>query len=63
MPRPRAPLRVWQKRWLLIRDVLLFLIGFGGVAWETLHGPVDPSLLVFFGGCLGIPVFLHKDKQ
>lgn len=53
----------WQRRWPFLRDVLLFVVGVAGVAWETLHGPVNPSLLVLFGGCLGLPAVLRKDEK
>ena len=51
----------WQKAWPFVRDVLLFVGGWAGIAYETLHGPVDTSLLVIFGACIGLPFALHKD--
>lgn len=49
--------------WPAVREAVLFMAGLGGVAWETLHGPVEPSLLVVFGAMMGIPIVLHKDKS
>jgi len=48
--------------WPAAREIILFLVGLGGVVWETVHGPVEPSLLVVFGAMMGIPIVLHKDK-
>jgi hypothetical protein len=53
----------YQVAWPFIRDVALFLVGIGGVAWETIHGPADPSLLVLFAGCLGLPIMLRRDEK
>lgn len=54
LPRP--------KTWKDARDLILFLAGLAGVAYETLHGPVDPSLLLLFGAMMGLPAFLRKDE-
>jgi hypothetical protein len=51
------------RQWQLARDVLLFVVGIAGITWETLHGPVDQSLLLIFAAMLGLPVVLHKDGK
>lgn len=46
-----------------IRDVVLFVFGLTGIAYETVVENVDrPTLLVLFGACLGLPAFLHRDE-
>lgn len=52
-----------QSRWQTARGIILFLSGLAGVAWETLHGPVNPSLLVLFGAMMGLELFLRKDER
>lgn len=48
--------------WLFVRDVILFVFGLLGIAYEAIVIPhPDPSLLVVFGGMLGLPIFLRKD--
>ena len=47
-----------------LRDFLLFIGGFLGVAYETLLEQVDrPALLALFGGMMGLPVFLRRDER
>ena len=47
-----------------LRDFLLFIGGFLGVAYETLVEQVDrPALLALFGGMMGLPVFLRRDER
>lgn len=46
-----------------VRDVVLFVFGLLGIAYETIVESVDrPTLLVLFGACLGLPAFLHRDE-
>lgn len=50
------------------RTVILFFAGLTGVAVETVGSvafshPVDPSLLVIFGGMMGLPLFLRGDEK
>ncbi len=50
------------------RTVVLFFAGLTGVAAETfgslaLKRPVDPSLLVIFGGMMGLPLFLNGEGR
>jgi hypothetical protein len=50
--------------WQFVRDVILFVCGLIGIAWESLApGSPDPSLLVVFGAMLGLPIFLRKDEK
>ena len=51
-----------ESQWPFIRDIILFAAGLLGAGWETLHGPVEPSLLVMFGAMMGLPIFLRKDE-
>lgn len=51
-------------RWPLIRDVVLFMVGIGGIIHETaIAETAEPSLLVLFGACVGLPAFLRKDES
>ena len=48
------------------RTVVLFFAGLTGVAAETVGSvafgrPVDASLLVIFGGMMGLPLFLSGE--
>lgn len=46
------------------RDTVLFAGGFMGVLHQTIFEQVDrPSLLIIFGGMMGLPVFLRKDDS
>ncbi len=49
--------------WRLVRDVLLFGAGLGGVAHETLFTGGDrPTLLLLFAAMLGLPLVLRGDE-
>jgi hypothetical protein len=51
-------------RFQFSRDSLLFLGGLLGVLHETLLTNVErPSLLVLFGGMMGLPAFLSADAK
>jgi hypothetical protein len=45
-----------HSQWPAIRTIILFVAGLLGVAWETLHGPVEPSLLVMFAAMMGVSI-------
>lgn len=46
------------------RDTVLFLVGLVGIIYETVVVHVDrPTLLILFGGMVGLPVFLHQDEK
>jgi hypothetical protein len=52
------------KQWPVIRDVILFLSGLGGVAHETVLAHADrPTLLILFAAMMGLPAFLRPDKD
>lgn len=52
-----------MKQWPVIRDVVLFLAGLGGVAHETVLAHADrPTLLILFAAMMGLPAFLRPDK-
>lgn len=42
--------------------MILFFTGLGGVVFETLHGPADPSLLLIFAAMMGLPAFLRGEQ-
>jgi hypothetical protein len=54
------------EKWLakISRDTILFAAGLSGIVYETLRaGAERPSLLMIFGGMMGLPVFLRKDEK
>ena len=62
-PLPTAPItrNPW---WPPSRDSILFIAGLMGVIYETVISPSpDPTLLILFGGMLGMPAFLAKDGK
>jgi hypothetical protein len=49
-----------MREWPILRDVLLFLVGLGGVAHETLLTQAErPTLLILFAAMMGLPAFLR----
>ena len=53
-----------QRRQRITRDLVLFVAGLAGIAWETLFEEVDrPALLALFGGMLGLPLYLRRDEK
>lgn len=51
-------------RWKLSRDGILFVAGLSGIAYETLSNGGDrPTLLVLFGGMVGLPALLRQDER
>lgn len=51
-------------RWLLVRDILLFLLGAAGLAHEVIVTDGErPWLLMLLGGLLGLPAFLRLDGR
>lgn len=50
-------------QWETIRTTILFFSGLAGIAFQTLHGPVEPELLVVFASMLGLPIFLKEKKK
>ena len=49
-------------RWKLVRDIILFFVGLGGVVHEALTKFDRPSLLMVFAAMMGLPAFLRKDE-
>ena len=50
--------------WPPSRDSILFIAGLMGVVYETAVSPnPDPTLLILFGGMMGLPAFLGKDAK
>lgn len=46
------------------RDTALFVFGLLGIGYETLLVHVDrPTLLILFGGMVGLPAFLRQDEK
>lgn len=51
-------------KWPVIRDIVLFFGGLGGVAHETLVSTTDrPTLLLLFAAMMGLPAFLRQDAK
>ena len=62
-----TPQGAWL-RWRLIRDVLLFVAGLGGIAALLVHWLLsgdhpDEILAVIFTSMVGLPLALHKDEK
>lgn len=50
--------------WPFLREIILFVGGVAGIAYETIgKSNPDPSLLVVFAGMMGLPIMLHKDER
>jgi hypothetical protein len=48
--------------WRLTRDMILFLVGVGGVIYEAIWAhPVNQPILVIFAAMMGLPAFLRVD--
>lgn len=48
----------------ITRDMILFITGLAGIAYETIVGQADrPTLLILFGGMVGLPAFLASDER
>lgn len=48
----------------ITRDIVLFVGGLAGIAYETLVENVDrPALLAVFAGMLGLPWFIRRDEK
>lgn len=48
----------------LVRDIVLFAVGVGGIIWEVLaNGGQNSTLLVMFSGMAGLPAFLFGDAR
>lgn len=46
------------------RSSLMFFVGLGGVLHEAILRTVDrPTLLMLFGGMMGLPAFFSKDTK
>lgn len=53
-----------DKRLRVTRDGVLFVAGLIGIAYETVIAQTDrPTLLILFGGMIGLPAFLNKDEK
>jgi hypothetical protein len=51
-------------RWKLSRDAVLFASGLAGIAYETITNHGDrPTLLILFGGMVGLPALLRQDER
>lgn len=53
-----------QRQNRITRDIVLFVGGLAGIAYETLVENVDrPALLAVFAGMLGLPWFIRRDEK
>lgn len=51
-----------MRRWILIRDIILFFSGLSGVAYQLLAArTVEPTLTVVFSAMMGLPAALWGD--
>ncbi len=47
-----------------VRDVVLFVVGLAGIVYVTVTDGGDrPTLLILFGGMIGLPAFLAVDER
>lgn len=50
-----------MKQWPNFRDIVLFVVGLGGVLHETvLTASERPTLLILFAAMMGLPAFLRQ---
>lgn len=48
----------------LIRDIILFVAGLAGLAYETIFTTIDrPTLLLLYAAMLGLPAFLQANND
>lgn len=53
-----------RAHWPMIRNVVLFVCGLAGVAFETIaRRPPDYGLLPVFAGMIGLPWFVAQDEK
>lgn len=47
-----------------VRDILMFLIGASGVAYEALVMKTErPTLLLLYGALMGLPYIMNRDEK
>ncbi len=47
-----------------VRDAVLFVVGLAGITYVTVTDGGDrPTLLILFGGMIGLPAFLRVDEK
>jgi len=60
--RPRKRYKAWS--FPLIRDIVLFIAGLAGLAYETIFTTIDrPTLLLLYAAMLGLPAFLQANND
>jgi hypothetical protein len=48
----------------ITRDTILFVVGLGGIVYETVSGGAEkPTLIIAFVGMVGLPLFIRNDEQ
>ena len=48
----------------VVRDLILFVAGIAGIAWQTVVSDADrPALLALFAGMVGLPTYLATKKK
>ena len=53
-----------MQRWPVIRDLILFFAGLGGVMHQTLVEDADrPTLLLLFAAMMGLPIVFNADQR
>lgn len=53
----------WPQLWLMVRDVLTFGLGGYIAVHEVLTPPIDPAVLIFAGGLMGLPGVLRSNGE
>ena len=51
----RSPERTWPPKWVLARDVLSFLFGWGLIFWEVSRPEIRETVLALGGAAAGFP--------
>jgi hypothetical protein len=53
-----------MSRLKVTRSAILFVVGLGGILYETLAEHADrPTLLLLFAAMVGLPAFLRVDEK
>lgn len=50
-------------QWPIIRDIILFFSGLGGIGFLLATSNPDPIFLAIFAGMIGLPIPLRADRK
>ncbi len=48
-----------ERRWAVAKDVILFVVGLGGIIYQQVTGQVFPMLLIVFMTMTGVPALVN----